>query len=146
MCDEGLPFESLTEELLSFMELKLKSAPLPLAIIHQPRFALTLLLCKCLCHIFLHRLAKGSGTKLGWGWGAGGGRAQAGSVLTNSRKCSNCRSFALCCVGKIDSSVPRNEAQARKQVVKTYGVGDTRRTSGKHKSARSRTVLLFECH
>lgn len=31
--------------------LELKSAPLPLTIIHQPRFTLTLLLCKCLYHI-----------------------------------------------------------------------------------------------
>lgn len=70
MSDEGLPFESLTEELLSFMELKLKSAPLPLTIIHQPRFALTLLLCKCLCHI--SRTGWPRGAALNWAGGEAG--------------------------------------------------------------------------
>lgn len=45
--------ESKWQKATAFYEpgLELKSAPLPLTIIHQLTFAPTLLLCKCLCHI-----------------------------------------------------------------------------------------------
>lgn len=94
--DERLPFESLTEELLSLLELKLKSASLPLTIIHQPRFALTLLLCKCPYHISCTVWGKRSGIKLGEGETGAVTRPQAGSViLTNLCECDNCHALLV---------------------------------------------------
>lgn len=85
--------------------LKLKSDLLPLTIIHQPRFTLTLLLCKCPYHI----------SRTGWAEGAvlnsnaGGGQpgsAAGSSPLTNTHIIATIT--ALYCVGKITNvfSIP----------------------------------------
>lgn len=67
--------------------LKLKSAPLPLTIIHHPRFTLTLLLCKCLYRI------SWSGWVREWHptqMRKASAQLKAGSdPLTNKRKCTD---------------------------------------------------------